>query len=311
MKGNATVVYDEIGVPHIFADNEEDLMYAQGYVEAKDRLWQMEFQMYAAAGRLTELVGEKALPLDRFSRRIGLVRAAKNSLEEVNRNPISKMIIESFTAGVNAYIHQLKKSEIPVEYKLIGYTPEDWTPLKCALLMKYMAKDLTYYDTDVENTNALHKFGEEAYKKMYPDFPFGLDPIIPKETKWNFKSVDSFSLNTSTANKNNQAVLYKNPFKQFYSNPNYGSNNWCINGSKTASGKPILCGDPHLGLNLPSIWYEVQLSCPGLNVYGVTIPGAPGVIIGHNDSIAWSVTNSERDVINNYSVEYDAKKTGY
>ncbi|MBK6276127.1 MAG: penicillin acylase family protein [Saprospirales bacterium] len=311
VKGNATVVYDEIGVPHIFADNEEDLMYAQGYVEAKDRLWQMEFQMYAAAGRLTELVGEKALPLDRFSRRIGLVRAAKNSLEEVNRNPISKMIIESFTAGVNAYIHQLKKSEIPVEYKLIGYTPEDWTPLKCALLMKYMAKDLTYYDTDVENTNALHKFGEEAYKKMYPDFPFGLDPIIPKETKWNFKSVDSFSLKTSTANKNNQAVLYKNPYKQFYSNPNYGSNNWCINGSKTASGKPILCGDPHLGLNLPSIWYEVQLSCPGLNVYGVTIPGAPGVIIGHNDSIAWSVTNSERDVINNYSVEYDAKKTSY
>ena len=111
-----------------------------------------------------------------------MVRAAKNSLEEVNRNPISKMIIESFTAGVNAYIHQLKKSEIPVEYKLIGYTPEDWTPLKCALLMKYMAKDLTYYDTDVENTNALHKFGEEAYKKMYPDFPFGLDPIIPKLT---------------------------------------------------------------------------------------------------------------------------------
>lgn len=311
VKGNATVVYDEIGVPHIFADNEEDLMYAQGYVEAKDRLWQMEFQMYAAAGRLTELVGEKALSLDRFSRRIGLVRAAKSSLVEIEKNPVSKMIVDNFTAGVNAYIHQLKKSEIPVEYKLIGYTPEDWTPLKCALLMKYMAKDLTYYDVDVENTNALRKFGEEAYKKMYPDFPVGLDPIIPKGTKWNFKSVDSFSLKNPIPNKNNQAVLYKNPYKQFYSNPNYGSNNWCINGSKTSSGKPILCGDPHLGLNLPSIWYEVQLSCPGLNVYGVTIPGAPGVIIGHNDSIAWSVTNSERDVINNYSVEYNTDKTSY
>ncbi|MFN8281779.1 MAG: penicillin acylase family protein [Chitinophagales bacterium] len=309
VKGKATVVYDEIGVPHIFADNEEDLMYAQGYVEAKDRLWQMEFQMYAAAGRLTELVGEKALPLDRFSRRIGLVRAAKTSLKEIEANPISKMLIDNFTAGVNAYIHQLKQSEIPVEYKLIGYAPEDWTPLKCALLMKYMAKDLTYYDVDVENTNALRKFGEEVYKKMYPDFPFGLDPIIPNGTKWNFKSVDSFS-NKVAANKN-IAVLYKNPYKQFYSNPNYGSNNWCINGSKSASGKPILCGDPHLGLNLPSIWYEVQLNCPGLNVYGVTIPGAPGVIIGHNDSIAWSVTNSERDVINNFSVEYDAKKTSY
>lgn len=309
IKGSATVVYDEIGVPHIFADNEEDLMYAQGYTEAKDRLWQMEFQMYAAAGRLTELVGEKALSLDRFSRRIGIVRAAESSLEEIEKNPVSKMVVESFTAGVNAYINQLKKSDLPIEYKLIGYEPEQWTPLKCALLMKYMAKDLTYYDTDVENTNALRAFGEEAYKKMFPDFPAPtVDPIIPVGTKWNFKSVDTFS---TKEDKRLAEVLYKNPCKDFYANKFYGSNNWCVNGSKTKSGKPILCGDPHLGLNLPSIWYAVQLSCPGLNVEGVTIPGAPGVIIGHNDSIAWSVTNAERDVINNYAVEYSADKKQY
>ena len=310
IKGNATVVYDEIGIPHIFADNEEDLMYAQGYVEAKDRLWQMEFQMYAAAGRLTELVGEKALTLDRFSRRIGIVRAAENSLRETEKNPVSKMIIESFTAGVNAYIQQLDDADLPVEYKLIGYKPEKWTTLKCALLMKYMAKDLTYFDTDVENSNALKAFGSEAYNKMYPDFPApNVDPIIPVGTKYNFKNIDSFTDKKSVAFAD---VLYKNPYKDFYSNPNYGSNNWCINGSKTQSGKPILCGDPHLGLNLPSIWYEVQLTCPTLNVYGVTIPGAPGVIIGHNDSIAWSVTNAERDVINNFYVEYaDNSKKNY
>ena len=310
INGNATVVYDEIGVPHIFADNEEDLMYAQGYVVAKDRLWQMEFQIYAASGRLTELVGEKALSLDRFSRRIGIVRAAENSLVEVEKNPISKKVVDNFTAGVNAYIEQLDASEIPIEYKLIGYKPEKWTPLKCALLMKYMAKDLTYYDTDIENTNALRLFGAEAYKKMYPDFPPpNLDPIIPIGTKYNFKATDTFS-----SQKDNifADVLYNNPHKDFYSNPNYGSNNWTVNGSKTKSGKPILCGDPHLGLNLPSIWYEIQLTCPTINVYGVTIPGAPGVIIGHNDSIAWSVTNSERDVINNFSVEYsDKNKKSY
>ncbi len=305
LKGMATVVYDEMGIPHIFADNEEDLMYAQGYAEAKDRLWQMEFQMYAAAGRLTELVGAKALPLDRFSRRIGIVRAAKTSLAEVEKNPVSKMIVESFTAGVNAYIDQLSPSELPIEYKLIGYKPEPWTPLKCALLMKYMAKDLTYYDSDVENTNALRVFGEEAYKKMYPDFPPPtIDPIIPVGTKWDFKSVDSFSVKSKGKLAD---VLYNNPMKELYANKFYGSNNWCVNGSKTKSGKPILCGDPHLGLNLPSIWYEVQLNCPGINVEGVTIPGAPGVIIGHNDSIAWSVTNSERDVINSFSVEYQDK----
>lgn len=310
IKGNATVVYDEMAIPHIFADNEEDLMFAQGYVEAKDRLWQMEFQMHAAAGRLTELVGEKALSLDRFSRRIGIVRAAEKSLVEMEKNPISKMVVESFSAGVNAYINQLDEADLPIEYKLIGYKPEKWTPLKCALLMKYMAKDLTYYDTDVENTNALKAFGEEAYKKMYPDFPPpNIDPIIPVGTKWNFKNIDTF---LSKQNAALADVLYKNPYKEFYSNPNYGSNNWSVNGSKTASGKPILCGDPHLALNLPSIWYEIQLTCPTINVAGVTIPGSPGVIIGHNDSIAWSVTNAERDVINNFSVEYaDANRKTY
>ena len=306
LKGAATVVYDEMGIPHIFADNEADLMYAQGYAEAKDRLWQMEFQMYAAAGRLTELVGEKAINLDRFSRRIGIVRAAETSLIEIEKNPISKMVVDNFTAGVNAYINQLKPANLPIEYKLIGYKPEAWTPLKCALLMKYMAKDLTYYDSDVENSNALRVFGEEDYKKMYPDFPPpNIDPIIPVGTKWNFKSVDSFSMKKDKSKFAD--VLYKNPMKELYANKFYGSNNWCVNGSKTKSGKPILCGDPHLGLNLPSIWYAVQLSCPGLNVEGVTIPGAPGVIIGHNDSIAWSVTNAERDVINNFSLEYQDK----
>ncbi|MDB5225897.1 MAG: penicillin acylase family protein, partial [Bacteroidota bacterium] len=274
LKAKATVVYDELGIPHIFADNEEDLTYALGYVEAHDRLWQMEFQMFAAAGRLTELVGEKALPMDRFTRRIGLVRAAKTALVEIEKNPVSKRIMDNFTSGVNAYIQQLSAADLPIEYKLIGYKPELWTPLKCALLTKYMAKDLTYYDTDVENTNALRLFGEEDYKKMFPDFPPDLDPIIPVGTKWNFKNVDSLS----PKQKNKIAdVLYKNPCKEMYSNRNYGSNNWCVSGSKTKSGKPILCGDPHLGLNLPSIWYEIQMTCPGVNVYGVTIPGAPGV----------------------------------
>lgn len=305
LNGTATIVYDELSVPHIFADNEEDLMFAQGYAEAKDRLWQMEFQMYAAAGRLTELVGEKALNMDRFNRRIGLVRAATTALKEIEKDPLSKKILEHFTAGVNAYINQLKPANLPIEYKLLGYEPEPWTPLKCALLIKYMAKDLTYYDTDVENTNTLQLFGADIYNKLFPEFPSPVtDPIIPLTTKWNFKSVDSFSLQQKNKLR---ADLYINPFKEFYANPNYGSNNWAVSGSKTKSGKPILCGDPHLALNLPSIWYQVQLNCPGVNVYGVTIPGAPGVIIGHNEHIAWSVTNAERDVINNFAVEYSGK----
>ncbi|MFM2282822.1 MAG: hypothetical protein RL222_326, partial [Bacteroidota bacterium] len=253
-QGKATVVYDEIGVPHIFADNEEDLMFAQGYVVAHDRLWQMEFQMHAAAGRLTELVGEKALNLDRFARRIGIVRAAETSLIALEKDPLSKKIVDAFTSGVNAYIDQLKPADLPLEYKLIGYQPEHWTPLKSALLMKYMAKDLTYHDADIENTNALRLFGQENYAKMFPDFPPpAIDPIIPVGTKWGFKSVDSFQTKKNAAQLT--AQLYQNPMKHLYANPHYGSNNWAVNGSKTKSGKPILCGDPHLSLNLPSIWY--------------------------------------------------------
>lgn len=297
-----SVVYDENHIPHIFANNEEDLYYAQGYVMAKDRLWQMEFISYVASGRLSEIVGEKALPLDRYHRRIGLKKAAEASVPLLMEDSTIKATVESFSKGVNQFISEAKRSKLPVEYKLLGYQPEEWKPINSALLLKYMANDLTGTDNDIEYTNALQQFGREIFDILYPDLPSDLDPIIPLDTKFDFTALPAPQKPESVLDTN--AVLaYKNPILSFKPQRGLGSNNWAVAGSKTASGQPILCNDPHLGLTFPSIWYEMQLHTPDLNVYGVTLPGAPGIIIGYNEHIAWGVTNGGMDVRDWYTVE--------
>jgi len=293
------IIYDEYRVPHIFAENENDLFYAQGYITARERLWQMEFQTHFAAGRLSEIVGDKALELDRYNRRIGLLKVAKETLDKFSGDLTSQMILDNYTAGVNAYINKLNSSDYPVEYKLLGYKPEKWTRLKCILLLKYMANTLTGGDTDLEYTNALRLFGRETFDKLYPDFPKDQDPIIPAGTKWSAPST------TSAGDSLLSSDLYFLPAKQLMEPvKGLGSNNWSVSGSKTASGKPILCNDPHLSLSFPSIWFQMQLHAPGYNAVGVTIPGAPGIIIGHNDNIAWGVTNGTADVRDWYSIQY-------
>jgi penicillin G amidase len=300
-KGTVEVIYDERGIPHIFANNNEDLYYAQGFVMAKDRLWQMDFVSYVSSGRLSELVGEKALKMDRYHRRIGLRKAAENSLELLSKDPETSEAVNAFTDGVNAYIQKLSSSQYPIEYKLLGYKPEAWTPLKCALLLKYMANDLTGHDNDIEYSNALQLFGREAFELMYPDYIEPIDPIIPLETPFNFTPLKPKTVQKSDASE--LASLFPNPIKDFLPPVGLGSNNWAVSGSKTASGMPMLCNDPHLSLNLPSIWYEMQLVTPDMNVYGVTLPGSPGIVIGYNDRIAWGVTNAGMDVRDWYALE--------
>ncbi len=301
--GKATIIYDENHIPHIFADNEEDLYYAQGYVMAKDRLWQMEFISYAASGRLTEIVGVKALALDRYHRRIGLKKAAEESLPILLADPVIEKTVTSFTKGINQFISEAKRGKLPIEYKLLGYKPQEWKPINSALLLKYMANDLTGTDNDIEYTNAMNLLGRDIFDILYPDYPSQPDPIIPLETAFNFEALPAPSVPSKAVDSTAPLAFYKNPIQSFLPQRGLGSNNWAVSGTKTASGKPILCNDPHLGLTFPSIWYEMQLSAPGLNVYGVTLPGAPGIIIGYNEHIAWGVTNAGMDVRDWYTVE--------
>jgi len=305
LQGKVKVYFDERLVPHVFADNNNDAYFVQGYIHAKFRLWQMEFQTRAAAGRLSEIVGPKALDYDRDKRRLGMVYAAEINLKEVEKDPETLAECNNYTAGVNAYIESLTESSLPIEYKLLGYKPEKWTNLKTALFLKYMALELAGSENDFEMTNAKSVFSSADFDKIYPIVMDSLDPIVPKGTVFsppaiNVKipaSADSLYYD----NKDSTTITEQKPDK------NNGSNNWAVNGTKTKSGYPILCNDPHLGLNLPSIWYEMQISTPSYNVYGATFPGAPAVIIGFNDSCAFGFTNAMRDVRDYYEIKFKDK----
>jgi len=306
LKDKVDVFIDERLVPHIYAENDLDAYYVQGFLHAKFRLWQMEFQTYVAGGRLSEILGEERLPLDRFFRRIGMVYGAEQTMERMNKDPLMKATVDAYANGVNAYIKTLKPEQIPFEYKLLNYQPEQWTPVKTYLFLMFMSYDLTARGatTDLKMTNAKNYLGFESFDKLFPNIQDSLDPIIPKSTVFTQpsfnpiipKDIDSIYLNKTNNSSETIAPLVPNI--------NNGSNNWAVAGSKTASGKPILCNDPHLGLNLPSLWYEVQINTPTHNTYGASFPGSPAVIIGFNDSIAWGVTNAGRDVIDYYNIMF-------
>ena len=314
LKEKSVIYFDERLVPHVFAGNSEDACYIQGYLHAKFRLWQMEFQVFAAAGRLSEILGPGPgngyLKFDREKRRLGMVSGAEKALAEIEKDSTTKKECDAYTAGVNEYISNLKESELPLEYKLLNYHPEPWSNLKIALFMKNMAYDLAGGDEDFEMTNAKSLFSKEDFAKLYPSLKDSLDPIIPKGTvfpKPGFDpkipaTVDSLYLD------NHDSVMVRE-LKPEKSN---GSNNWVVSGKKTLSGRPILCNDPHLGTNMPAIWYEMQIQTPEYNTYGVSFPGAPYIIIGFNDYCAWGVTNAERDVRDYYEIRFkDSTKQEY
>jgi penicillin amidase len=306
LKDKVTVHYDEQLIPHVFAKNESDLYKAQGYITAKHRLWQIEFQTFAAAGRLSEFVGEKALDYDRRERRRGMGYGADQAIAYMEKYDKETLgYIQDYADGVNAYISQLKPDDYPVEYKLLDYKPEAWTPKKTALLLMYMTKMLAGYDVDLEYTNALRLLGKDNFDLLFPDFFDVTDPIIPKETDWSFIDVPQTPLPESQAVLDTIVETIAKP------NPDNGSNNWAVSGAKSVTGNPILANDPHLGLNLPSIWFVMQLSTPNHNAFGATIPGALGVISGFNQNIAWGETNATRDVIDWYKVEFNKDRTKY
>jgi penicillin G amidase len=309
MRDPAEIYLDDRMVSHVFASNDHDAYFLQGYLHAKFRLWQMEFQTYAAAGRISELIGTRGLNFDREKRRLGMGYAAEKAVGEIEKDSTCKAECDAYTAGVNAYISNLKESELPIEYKLLGYKPELWTTLKTALFLKYMSLDLAGFETDFENTNLRSVLGYATYCKMFPVAPDSLDPIVAVDTLSRIPGiVVKAPAGSDTAylqNRDTVSVQVNNkPDKD------NGSNNWAVSGIKTKSGSPILCNDPHLGLNLPSLWYEMQISCPSFNAYGATFPGAPGIIIGFNDSCAYGFTDGMRDVRDYYEISFkdDSRK---
>lgn len=289
-KAPVTIFYDKRNVAHVFADNDYDMYLAQGYVTAKDRLWQMDFISYASAGRLSEIFGANYLEYDRLQRRVGMLWAAKRTLRFIEQNPETKQALDAYTAGVNAFIESLDSHQYPFEYKLMDYKPEPWTNLKSVLIMKYVSAMLTGYEEDISMAHMLSALGKTEFRKLFPEYVnMDLEPSIDPISQ----VLDSLPYCEYI---NYQFLTNKSRVSPSSFNPRLGSNNWVINARKSASGNPVLCNDPHLALSLPSIWYEVQLCSKTTNVYGVSIPGTIGVIIGFNDKIAWGVTNGSTDV---------------
>jgi penicillin amidase len=307
------IAWDARRVPHIFARNDHDLYFAQGYITARDRLWQMEFQAIYAGGRLSEIAGRRGLESDRLFRRFGLVWAAERAVEALDRDSLALRAVQAYTDGINAYIGALHRKDYPVEYKILDYSPEPWTLLESGLLLKAMSYDLTAYNDERWMTAARKALGEPVVDELFPfEPPAFVDPVIPRGTTWDFTPlpVPEPAEAAPPAPPGKSApwpegilpasfVPAPNPDP-----PEIGSNNWAVSGSLTKSGYPILANDPHLRLTLPSIWYEIQLSAPGTNAAGVSLPGTPFVIIGYNEKTSWGFTNAGDDVLDWYAVKF-------
>ncbi len=303
LREEVTIHYDNVGVPHIFANNIYDVSYAQGYVTAKDRLWQMDLQVRSAAGRLSEVLGPQTVEMDRRARRMGLGYGAEINLKMSMSDSITREAILGYTAGVNNYILQLSPKDMPIEYKLLGYEPEAWTPLKCMYMLENMTLTLAGRADDLAMTNLMKRLGDGPLNNLFPDYPMLQEsPVIPAGTPWNFIPLpvpDAPRATGDTARVAYQSLPLSEPMVE-----GIGSNNWAIGAEKSATGYPILANDPHLELTLPSIWYQVQLHTPEINVYGVSLPGIPGVVIGFNQNVAWGVTNVDADVLDLYEIKF-------
>lgn len=300
------VFYDERGVPHIFAQNDADLYFTQGYVTARDRLFQMELQIRAAGGQLSEWLGENTVEYDRHQRRLGMMYGAERAMELIGQNDTIRTAIESYADGVNAYINSLSYESYPLEYKILNVEPAEWKPINTALLLKYMTQMLAGRSDDFRTSNTAAHFGMEFVNRFLSERPSLMDPIIPPEKEWGFDAAPINPPNTL------YEPGYVDKIEHWKPDPLNGSNNWVVDGSKTAGGYPILSNDMHLNMSMPSIWYEMQMHTPDVNVYGVTLQGTPTVIVGFNENIAWGSTNTGADVMDWYEITFrDEQKQEY
>ncbi len=294
LDGEIQIVYNKRKVPHIFANTMSDALLAQGYVEARDRQFQLEFIYRFASGQLSEVLGERTIELDKQQRRKGLPLATKNTIRGWQQFPEKFRLIENYVKGMNLWLDNVADKKLPVEFKLIGIPASNWSVEKCAYVQKWMSDVLCGRSSDIEMTNLFNALGEDQFHFLYPDKAMIVDPVIPEEVDYVF---DSIYLDPDNHDGNVLIGALKDKYQLHPQGPkNLGSNNWAISKEKSSTGAPIFCNDPHLQLTLPSVWYEIGIHLPDMDSYGVTIPGMPGIMMGFNNHIAWGETNVGQDV---------------
>src|SRR5215470_8002787 len=286
------VIRDNHGVPTIEAENLGDLYFAQGYVIAQDRLWQMDGMRRFAAGELAEVLGADLIEHDKEQRILGLRVAAQKALEVIS--PEERLYFEAYARGISVYIES-HSDRLPLEFRILGYSPGPWSAEDCMLIPAQMIKDLNHYPYKdaLAREKILAKIGPELTADLFVNTswhdrpPTRSRPTLPNQKQ--DKQSDEEEIQTEKGSSITQHTIPN--FGSFDSRRALGSNNWVVSGAHTVSGKPLLSNDPHLGHQMPNLWYEVHLRAGKLDVAGVALPGTPTVILGHNQRIAWGFTN--------------------
>ncbi len=308
LQGPVSVTYDDRGVPHIFATTTGDAYRALGYVVARDRLFQIEMQTRAGGGTLTELVGDVALPLDQSTRALGMPRAAEGRVANADTSTATWRMVSSYADGVNAWRNQLARRDYPLEYKLLGRAPYTYSAVETMHLLNRMGYTLASSQDELRHARAAALIGKDAADALFPMHAPIVEPIQPNGQL--AARTDPITLPGPGAPDSASVALLKAignvDLRVALGLPKrgpdaVGSNNWAVAPARSATGHALLAGDPHLELTLPSIWYEAHLVVPdSMDIYGVTIPGLPGIVIGFNRDVAWTFTNVGADVMDFY-----------
>ena len=319
LTADVDIVRDADGIPHIFATNKRDGLYGLGFVHAQDRLWQMEFQRRVGFGRLSEIFGAVTIPQDRFLRTIGFGRAARTAWTHLPED--AREQINAYVAGVNAFIGTHHGRTLPPEFSLLRFEPEPFTPEDVMVWVKMMAWDLSAnYSSELLRHDMLAAIGPDKMAQLMPPYPADGLSIMNDQP-----SASHAHDSAQTADRpDTTATAAWTSFEQMIQGGHplvadfllggakheaIGSNNWVVDGSLTATGKPLLANDPHLGTQIPSIWYLAHISAGETELIGATLPGTPAVALGRNKYIAWGATNVAADVQDLYRERLDAAGT--
>ena len=313
LSAEVTVQRDAAGVPTITADSTDDLFFAQGYVQAQDRFWEMDFRRHTTSGRLSELFGESQVGTDKFLRTLGWHAIAEREFDALD--DVTKDYYTAYAAGVNAYLADHSGADASLEYAVLGlqnpgYEIEPWTPADSISWLKAMAWDLrTNLEEETQRALLLKDYTPEQIAEFYPPYPFDQNPTIVPQV-----AATGTSGSVAVPNVTADGVSWTEADGVIAAVSDIlgdtlegvGSNSWVVSGQFTETGQPLLANDPHLGASMPSVWYQMQLRCSTVSdacpfaASGFTFAGLPGVVIGHNERIAWGFTNLTTDVADLY-----------
>ncbi len=298
IKNEVQIFRDEFAIPRIYAENDDDLYFALGYVHAQERLFQMDLTRRAGQGKLSEILGTKTIPFDKMFRTLGLNELVERTLRKYDET--TKNILVSYSNGVNEFIKN-NPSKLTIEFDILGYKPDLWKPEHSLLITKLMAWELNIsWWSDIAFTHLIQKLGAEKVKDIIPSYEENAPTIIPEK----LKELSAIPLDFINVDRE---------FRKFSGavGTHIGSNNWVVNGSRSNSGKPIIANDPHLSFAVPGKWYVVSLRSPNTEVDGYTLAGVPGVVIGKNKNISWVLTNVMADDADFYAEKLDSLKENY